>query len=156
LEAKRSVRKHRYQKEDPPGGSGDAPSPRSGSPLQSSSFWDDWGGWFDPVKPVYEDYDGLGFRVPLIVVSPYARKGHVTHRQYETASVLRYIEDTFGLASLAQADRRASDPSQDAFNYGQIPRKFERVPGGQPTRYWLHLERSSTRHGQPKTYVGDD
>ena len=27
-------------------------------------IWDDWGGWFDPVKPVYEDYDGLGFRVP--------------------------------------------------------------------------------------------
>jgi phospholipase C len=119
-------------------------------------MWDDWGGWFDPVKPVYEDYDGLGFRVPLIVVSPYARKGRVTHRQYETASVLRYIEDTFGLAPLAQADRRASDPSQDVFNYGQTPRKFERVLGGKPTRYWLQLERSSTRHGQPKTYLGDD
>ncbi len=50
-------------------------------------MWDDWGGWFDPVKPVYEDYDGLGFRVPLLVISPYARQGYVTHVRYETASV---------------------------------------------------------------------
>ena len=38
-------------------------------------MWDDWGGWFDPVQPVYEDYDGLGFRVPLLIVSPYAKRG---------------------------------------------------------------------------------
>ena len=57
-------------------------------------MWDDWGGWFDPVKPVHVDYDGLGFRVPLLIVSPYAKKGYVTHVQYETSSVLRFIEDT--------------------------------------------------------------
>ena len=63
-------------------------------------LWDDWGGMFDPVKPVFEDYDGLGFRVPLIVVSPYAKQSSVTHAQYETASVLRFMEDDFGLAPL--------------------------------------------------------
>jgi phospholipase C len=42
-------------------------------------MWDDWGGWFDPVKPVFEDYDGLGFRVPLLMISPYAKRGYVTH-----------------------------------------------------------------------------
>ena len=78
-------------------------------------MWDDWGGWFDPVAPVYEDYDGLGFRVPLIIVSPYAKKGYVTHVQYETASVLRFIEDNFGLGRLAASDARANDPAGDAF-----------------------------------------
>jgi phospholipase C len=87
--------------------------------------WDDWGGWFDPVAPVYEDYDGTGFRVPLIAISPYAKKGYVSHVQYETASVLRYIEDNFGLAQLAASDARAADPASDFFNYSQSPRAFK-------------------------------
>src|SRR5579871_2051726 len=37
--------------------------------------WDDWGGLYDHVRPPYEGYDGLGFRVPLIIVSPYAKIG---------------------------------------------------------------------------------
>ena len=68
-------------------------------------LWDDWGGWFDPVPPAFKDYDGLGFRVPLLMVSPYAKHGYVTHVQYETASVLRYIEDNFGLPPMAAATR---------------------------------------------------
>ena len=36
--------------------------------------WDDWGGTYDHVPPPYEDYDGLGFRVPLLVISPYAKR----------------------------------------------------------------------------------
>ena len=75
-------------------------------------MWDDWGGWFDPVPPVYEDYDGLGFRVPLIVVSPYAKHGYVTHVQYETASVLRFIEDNFGLPPLAASGRSRERPGR--------------------------------------------
>ena len=67
-------------------------------------MWDDPGGWFDPVKPPHKDYDGFGFRVPLIVISPYAKQGYVTHVQYETASVLRFMEDNFGLAPLAASD----------------------------------------------------
>ena len=38
--------------------------------------WDDWGGFYDHVAPPYADYDGLGFRVPLIVISPYAKHAH--------------------------------------------------------------------------------
>ena len=60
--------------------------------------WDDWGGLYDHVPPPYKGYDGLGFRVPLIVISPYAKKNYVLHVQYETASVLRFAEDLFGLA----------------------------------------------------------
>ncbi len=71
------------------------------------------------LQPVYEDYDGLGFRVPLIVISPYAKKGRMTHVRYETASVLHYIEDNFGLGQLAASDTRANDPANDSdvFDY---------------------------------------
>ena len=64
--------------------------------------WDDWGGLYDHVPPPYVDHDGLGFRVPLIVISPYAKHDHVSHVQYETASVLRFAEDLFGLGQLAR------------------------------------------------------
>ena len=76
--------------------------------------WDDWGGLDDPVAPPFKDYDGLGFRVPLIVISPYAKKNFVSHKQYETASVLRFAEDLFGLASLSAADKRARSPAKTA------------------------------------------
>ena len=70
--------------------------------------WDDWGGLYDPVAPPYEDYDGLGFRVPLLVISPYAKKNYVSHVQYETASVLRFAEDLFGLQPVG-GGRRARE-----------------------------------------------
>jgi phospholipase C len=119
-------------------------------------MWDDWGGWFDPVRPVYEDYDGLGFRVPLIVISPYAKQGYVTHVQYETASVLRYIEDNFGLPQLARADARANDPADDAFDYGQRPRAFVKIPGDKPPSYWMKLEGSAHIGRMPSHVIGDD
>ncbi len=119
-------------------------------------MWDDWGGWFDPVKPVYEDYDGLGFRVPLLVISPYARQGYVTHVRYETASVLRYIEDNFGLPPLAASDARANDPATDAFDYGQQPRKFKNFAGSKPNAYWIERDRTSPWHAKPSTFIGDD
>ncbi|MGA7094971.1 MAG: alkaline phosphatase family protein [Candidatus Cybelea sp.] len=107
-------------------------------------IWDDWGGWFDPVPPVFEDYDGLGFRVPLLIVSPYAKQGSVTHEQYETTSIVRFIEDDFGLAQLAKADARANDPANDpnVFDFSQKPRKFVTIPGSKPLSYWVQLERS--------------
>ena len=69
--------------------------------------WDDWGGLYDPVAPEYKDRDSLGFRVPLIMLSPYVIHNHVSHVHYETASVLRFAEDLFGLGQLAAADKRA-------------------------------------------------
>jgi phospholipase C len=107
-------------------------------------MWDDWGGWFDPVPPVFENYDGLGFRVPLLVVSPYAKQNSVTHVQYETASVVRFIEDNFGLAQLAKADERANDPRNDpsVFDFTQKPRKFKAIPGSKPLSFWLRAEQS--------------
>jgi phospholipase C len=121
-------------------------------------LWDDWGGMFDPVKPVLEDYDGLGFRIPLIVVSPYAKQSSVTHTQYETASVLRFMEDDFGLAPLNKADARANDPANDsaAFDFSQKPRKFKKIAGAKPTIYWTELERATRDVTKPAIVLGDD
>jgi phospholipase C len=76
------------------------------------------------VPPVV-DYDGLGFRVPLLVISPYAKTGHVSHVRYEHGSILRFIEDRFGLARMAASDRRANSPAKDCFDFTQRPRPFK-------------------------------
>jgi phospholipase C len=86
--------------------------------------WDGFGGWYDPEPPAYVDYDGLGIRVPLLIVSPYARRDYVSHVHYEFGSILRFTEDQFGLQRLAASDRRASSPERDCFDFRQPPRKF--------------------------------
>ncbi len=95
-------------------------------------IWDDWGGFYDPVAPVYLDYDGTGFRIPMIVISPYARSGYVTHVQYETSSVLKFIEDDFGVSPLAASDTRANDPATDAFDFTQRPIRFKIIKAKSP------------------------
>ena len=87
-------------------------------------MWDEWGGWYDHVKPPYEDFDGLGLRVPLLVVSPYAKRNYVSHVQYEHGSLLRFAEDEFGLARLAASDTRANSPAPDCLDFNQKPRAF--------------------------------
>jgi phospholipase C len=89
--------------------------------------WDDWGGWYDPVTPPQLDYDGLGMRVPLLCISPYAKSGYVDHTQYEFGSLLKFVEDRYGLPSLGRADKRSNAPS-NCFNMSQSPRKFEKIP----------------------------
>ena len=86
--------------------------------------WDDWGGYYDHVAPPFQDYDGNGFRVPLLVISPYAKKNYVSHQQFETASVLRFAEDLYGLPQMAAADARATSPAADCFDFTQQPRPF--------------------------------
>ena len=86
--------------------------------------WSGYGGWADHVRPPFLDHEGLGFRVPLLVISPYAKQNYVSHVQYETASLLRFAEDLYGLDQLATADRRAHSPAADCFNFSQQPRPF--------------------------------
>lgn len=88
--------------------------------------WDDSGGWYDHVPPPQVDYDGLGFRVPLIVVAPYAKRGYVSHVQYEFGSVLRFVEGLFDLEPLAASDRRANN-LDDCFDFAAPARPFEAV-----------------------------
>jgi phospholipase C len=100
--------------------------------------WDDWGGLYDHVPPPYEDRDSLGFRVPLIVLSPYARHDRVSHVRYETASVLRFAEDLYGLGQLAAADKRANSPAADCFDFSQQPRKFVPIEAPLPPKFFMH------------------
>jgi phospholipase C len=100
-------------------------------------LWDDWGGLYDHVPPPYRNYDGLGFRVPLLVISPYAKHGYVSHVQYESAGVLRFAEDLFGLGRLAKADGRATSPAADCFDFRQAPRKFVKIHAPLPPSYFM-------------------
>jgi phospholipase C len=100
-------------------------------------FWDDWGGWYDHVPPPHVDFDGLGIRVPLVVVSAYSKKGFVSHTQYEHGSILRFVENTFGLGQLAASDMRATPPT-DFFNFNKAARPFAAIPSDLPPAYFLH------------------
>jgi phospholipase C len=100
--------------------------------------WDDWGGLYDHVPPPYKGIDSLGFRVPLIILSPYARRDHVSHVQYETASVLRFAEDLYGLGHLAAADRRAASPAQDCFDFSQSPLPFVKIDAPYKPKWFMH------------------
>ena len=100
--------------------------------------WDDWGGFYDHVTPtIYNSYE-LGFRVPLIVVSPYAKNGYVSHVQHEFGSILKFAEKTFSLPSLGATDARADDLS-DCFNFSKQLTKFKRIHAKYPARYFFTL-----------------
>ncbi len=82
--------------------------------------WDDFGGFYDHVVPPMADYFGLGGRVPFLIVSPYAIKGQVSHTQYQFESVLKFIEERFGIPPLTSRDANANDMT-DSFNFSQSP-----------------------------------
>ena len=87
-------------------------------------MWDDWGGFYDPVPPPQLDYTSLGFRVPMIVISPYAKRHYVSKTQYEFGSILRFIEENFGAGSLGSTDVRANSIG-DVFDFSQPPGQFK-------------------------------
>jgi phospholipase C len=87
-------------------------------------LWDDYGGWYDPEPPAYVDDDGLGMRLPLLIISPYAKQGFVSHVHYEHGSILKFVEDIFGLGRLAASDARANSPAKDCFEFSHAPRTF--------------------------------
>jgi phospholipase C len=92
--------------------------------------WDDWGGWYDHVTPPQVDQDGYGFRVPALIVSPFARKGHILHETADYASILKLIERLHGLSPLSTRDEKAYD-LLGAFDFQQRPRPPDppQVPG---------------------------
>jgi phospholipase C len=97
--------------------------------------WDDWGGWYDHVPPKVYNSNELGFRVPMIVISPYAKQGYVSHVHYEFGSILKLIEETFGLKSLGTTDVRANDLS-DCFDFAKPAMKFVPIHAGRSARYF--------------------
>jgi phospholipase C len=89
--------------------------------------WDDYGGFYDHVPPRQVDGFGFGIRVPLLVISPYTLKGEIDHHRGEFSSVLRFIEDNWGLVRLTDRDRDATNLSYD-FDFTQHPRPPDPLP----------------------------
>jgi phospholipase C len=112
--------------------------------------WDDWGGWYDHVAPKVID-DGVswgsgyvyGFRVPLIVVSPYAKAAYISHATHDFGSILKFIESNFDLPSLGYADAYADDLS-DCFNLTQTPLTFQTIPAPLSAAFFLNDKRPPT------------
>ena len=88
--------------------------------------WDDWGGWYDHVAPTVINSYEYGFRVPLIVVSPFAKPGYISHVTHDFGSILKFIEKVYNLPSLGYADAPADDLS-DCFNFNQTPLTFQTI-----------------------------
>ncbi len=88
--------------------------------------WDDWGGFYDHVEPPTVETlpDGTplryGFRVPCIMLSPYARSGYVSHQLHSFVSLLRFVETIFDLGPLTPRDAQASD-MLDCFDFARLP-----------------------------------
>ncbi len=112
--------------------------------------WDDWGGYYDNAAPPFTDtFGGLGFRVPMLLVSPYAIAGaggggYISHTQYEFGSILAYIESNWNLGSLGTTDARATSIG-DTLNYRQKPRKFTTIPSKHSRAYFLRQDHTLQR-----------
>jgi phospholipase C len=93
--------------------------------LRQSSAWkhsalfftyDEGGGYFDHVAPTQVDAYGMGFRVPMLVISPWVKPGYVSGQLYEHSSVLKFIERRFGLPSLASINHQFDTQTPGANN----------------------------------------
>jgi phospholipase C len=62
----------------------------------------------------------------MILVSPYAKQGYVSHTQYEFGSIVKFVEQVWNLGSLGTTDQRAAS-IDDMFNFSQAPRQFEKI-----------------------------
>jgi len=110
--------------------------------------WDDWGGFYDHEPPPFFDkWGGLGFRVPMLIVSPYAREtsssqpGYISHTRYEFGSILKFVEHTWNLGSLGTTDERATS-IVDCFDFTQKPRKFMAIQSEYSRSYFEHQKPS--------------
>jgi phospholipase C len=82
--------------------------------------WDDYGGFYDHVPPPQIDKYGLGFRMPALILSPYAKQGYIDHTQYQFESTLKFIEWRFSLSPLTDRDLHANN-LLNAFDFSQKP-----------------------------------
>jgi len=103
--------------------------------LGKSSFWnslaifvtyDDYGGFFDHVAPPQVDQYGYGFRVPCLVISPFAKAGFIDSTVNDHTSILKFIEDRYGLSPLSTRDAAANN-MMEAFDFTQPARAFQPI-----------------------------
>jgi phospholipase C len=112
--------------------------------------WDDWGGWYDHVAPPILNSYEYGFRVPLIVVSPYAKAGYVSHTTHDFGSILNFIETVFSLSKVAPgvspayADELTSDDLSDCFDFTQTPLTFKTISSPMSAKYFIEDKRPPT------------
>jgi phospholipase C len=130
--------------ENPPGrvGAGQKAVRKLTSELIRSRYWsssafmwsyDGWGGWFDHVAPPQVDERGYGFRVPALLLSPYARRGVVDHTVMDYTAMLKFVETNWGLAPLASRDARSAGlMSAFDFTAGPRPAAFVATTYGDP------------------------
>ncbi|HKV92841.1 MAG TPA: alkaline phosphatase family protein [Candidatus Angelobacter sp.] len=74
-------------------------------------IWDTSGGWWDHVPPPQVDSQGYGPRVPMLVISPLAKRNYISHVQMDDVSILKFIQNTFGLAPLNARNQLGNDIS---------------------------------------------
>jgi phospholipase C len=93
-------------------------------------MWDDYGGYFDTVPPPQVDENGLSFRVPGIVISPYARENYVNHNTYCFESTMKLIELLYSIPNLTARDGSMSVCGNllNSFNFSQRPQKPHTIP----------------------------
>jgi phospholipase C len=104
--------------------------------------WDDWGGWYDHVAPsVINSYE-YGFRVPMIIVSPFSKPGYVSHVTHDFGSILNFIEQVYRLNSLGYADSLADDLS-DCFDFHRHNR-FQTIKAPLGAKHFLNDKRAPT------------
>jgi phospholipase C len=111
--------------------------------------WDEWGGNYDHVPPPQLDSQGLGPRIPMLLISAYDKEttagtpGYISHTQYEDGSVLKFIEDNWNLGNLGTTDVRANSIA-DSFDFTQSPRAYIPVASDLSIDYfWHHFKVSS-------------
>jgi phospholipase C len=81
--------------------------------------WDESGGWWDHVAPAQIDSQGRGPRVPMMVISPHAKQGHISHVAMDQVSILRWIQWNWGLGRLNARNNHGGDTIElnDMFNF---------------------------------------
>jgi|HubBroStandDraft_6_1064221.scaffolds.fasta_scaffold00104_4 phospholipase C len=105
-------------------------------------LWDDSGGFYDHEPPAFIDNQGgLGFRIPMLIVSPYVQ-AHVEHTQYETASIVKFIEDNWSLGGPLQTPDARANSIGNAFNFNQSPRPFQVIPSQHSRSFFLNQKPS--------------
>jgi phospholipase C len=104
--------------------------------------WDDWGGFYDPVRPPKrDDQGGPGFRVGMIVISPYVPQGEISSTVYEFGSIVRFIEDTWNLGRLGTTDETCTSIA-NIFDFSQSPRTFTAIPSSYSRAFFLRQKPS--------------
>ena len=118
--------------------------------------WDDWGGWYDNVPPAQPDYTSLSMRVPLLVISPWAKHGFVSHTEYNFGSMLKFVEQNFGTGTLGTTDASANSIG-DVFDYTQTPPHFHPFDAPYDMQFFLRHRPSpigAVVHGEERRRSG--